>query len=479
MDSDSQSKDRKQFLIGERTSRYQTTNQLLEYDAPADYDYTEPNDTYHKRLCELVKHSDPTIKSSQPKPDQFHKPNSTKPTCQMVTHARMTNYKHVNLLSCTKGIPCGLLTCPACSSAWRSKWRAIISYGCHQLIDMDGYFLTLTAQNLRPNEPNDEILFRLHESFYTFRKNFLNRYLKGSYYFMIYELGSKRLRPHQHMLLYPPEPIPTNDKRSRYTNELDWVNSMSDDAINFQNHLINHGYGRIFHSEKLRNGPAGATSYLGKYLAKSNVKSIDPRDTRVSRYLDRSLRVCNTSRNWPRNRHLETFFHGTTLFDYDNKYHQIPMCNCKPSNPQELHREIDIAKHVWLEPLQKFGKDVVFPFVYWYVRSYRQYYQLYSKHRQLISDPGPETLQLKTVNYQLRQLLRDRNTAKRQLEKFGYKGSQKFLFYIFKYPDLLTSSSDASSSSSEVPRLPPALLPNSSVLPLTPSNMYPTPPYAR
>lgn len=92
----------------------------------------------------------------------------------------MTNYKHVNLLSCSKGIPCGLLTCPACSSAWRSKWRAITSYGCHHLIDSDGYFLTLTAENLRPNEPNNEILFRLHESFYTFRKNFINRYLKGS-----------------------------------------------------------------------------------------------------------------------------------------------------------------------------------------------------------------------------------------------------------------------------------------------------------
>lgn len=92
-------KDHQKFVIGDRTSRHQTTNQLLEIDVLADYDAPEPNDTYHAQLCELVKYSDPTIKPKQPESDQFNKPLPSKPACQMVTHARMTNYKHVNLLS--------------------------------------------------------------------------------------------------------------------------------------------------------------------------------------------------------------------------------------------------------------------------------------------------------------------------------------------------------------------------------------------
>ena len=93
--------------------------------------------------------------------------------------------------------------------------------------------------------------------------------------------------------------------------------------------LTRWGLGEIHHVERLKHGPAGATSYLGKYLAKTKSKTIYANGHRVRMY--------ETSRSWPRNPDIPQYFHGMGA----DHTPETPFCihNHAHVHPEQQHYE--------------------------------------------------------------------------------------------------------------------------------------------
>ena len=365
-----------------------------------------------------------------------------KPVCRSQVPMRMRTWmatKHQPHYTCTYMTKCGKLSCDACSASWRSKVRAIINYGADALSGRDGYFTTFTIAGHHDKLP------RLKQAFHNFRKQHLNKSLSGSYFFKIYELGGKYDRPHIHCLIYPSRPLLPDNTRIGKTQSLNsWQTSLNPLQLQFQKRLTKSGFGPIYHSERLRNGPKGATTYLGKYLAKANAKTLSINN--------RQIRVYETSRNWPRNRQFPLFLHGDCVYTKPDptRLHQPtipPLCQCKPTHPHELSRANRLAIQHWIRPFLYGHYPTIIMAIQNFITAYRRYYYYRATQKDQIAQESLLGKQLvgKTATKELARRY-SRLTSCRNFIFFQlhYEGPIKLLFYLHKHQNLLSLLSDLS-----------------------------------
>lgn len=369
-----------------------------------------------------------------------HHPKPPKLVCKNQFPQRMTSYHNDSQYTCSHMVQCGRLDCPACAAAWRKKHRAKINYGASILEDTPGYFITLTVEGPgHTKKQRQKLLHELKQAFYTLRHTYFNQTLKGSYYVCAFEFGTKKRRPHLHLLLYPPKPIALIPRIAKHQTLRNWQSTLDADAKQFQQKLISHGFGRLAHSEKLRYGARGATTYLGKYLSKADSKQSYARPTLTpdGLVLRRRSRLINYSRNWPVNPPIDTFFHGLTHTDRENNYPECPLCDCKPRTPQELHYENKRAIRHWLEPLKNLDPYTLSEMIKNFVRCYRNFHYYCYTQVDILNSCPDRTAAYNKIMFTVRLYNAQKDAALKALRYLGYRGSQKLLFYLYKHLELI------------------------------------------
>lgn len=266
-------------------------------------------------------------------------------------------------------VGCGKLDCVACSAQWRRQVRARIAHGASAFPEL--HFLTLTVQDLpdNPNETQLQMLDRLMTAWRGLRRHYLNRTYDSFPFYRVVESGSKNGCPHLHIVT--PVPVPACDKASKYPTKRQWEASLTQYAREFQSALVSAGFGPIYHAERLRYGAAGAVSYLGKYLAKSESKMLLRPD-------GRKVRAAESSRDFPSLRKRPSYLVGTIQPDRCAS-HQDWACDCGyTKTPQARNYNNRMSVRRWLAPLDL---DDVFcqNFITQYVHHKRRYYYYRSK----------------------------------------------------------------------------------------------------
>lgn len=274
------------------------------------------------------------------------------PQCDKGARVRLRCYHDLDRVI---QVACGKVgECTECMNAWRGKVRRRIFEGCRQ---GNLWFFTVTFM---ADVSLDEGMRRWRLLWKELaRRGF------GHRMFRVVELTDSG-RPHFHAVV--DGPMVAIEKALKHTNGRrgedigHYIGRQSQEARAFiWEVLIPHGFGIIAHCERVRLGGKGASSYLGKYLSKSKVKSLVRED-------GRRVRVAEGSRNWLVDPPVPTFRYGTVrvavtrtvtpsgrVVVVEDECHDA-RCRCSVPRRKMLQPEgkavDDAAKVVWRARLQ-------------------------------------------------------------------------------------------------------------------------------
>lgn len=282
----------------------------------------------------------------------------SRPQCDKGARVRLSCYHDLDRVI---QVACGKVgECVECMNAWRGKVRRRIFEGCRQ---GNLWFFTVTFM---ADVSLDEGMRR-----WRLLWKELSRRGLGLRMFRVVELTEREARdggkvPHFHAVI--DGPMPAILKAQKWTNGHrgepigHYIDRQDQEARAFiWEVLIPHGFGIIAHCERVRLGGKGASSYLGKYLSKSKVKSLVRQD-------GRRVRVAEGSRNWLVDPPVPTFRYGTVrvavtrtvtpsgrVVVVEDECHDA-RCRCSVPRRKMLQPEgkavDDAAKLVWRSRLQ-------------------------------------------------------------------------------------------------------------------------------
>lgn len=160
-------------------------------------------------------------------------------------------------------VACGKVgECEECMEAWRSRVRRRVRNGA-RMPRFGLWFLTLTFAD-------PVTLDSAMASWRTFRRSLMREFPRARL-FRVVEL-TKTGRPHFHAVVDADLPRIYKADKGGESLESYWA-KQSDRARDFLlRHVLPAGFGPISDCERVRRGPGGAASYMGKYLSKANSK---------------------------------------------------------------------------------------------------------------------------------------------------------------------------------------------------------------
>lgn len=266
------------------------------------------------------------------------------PQCDKGARVRLRCYHDLDRVI---QVACGKVgECAECMNAWRGKVRRRIFEGCRQ---GNLWFFTVTFM---ADVSLDEGMRR-----WRLLWKELSRRGLGHRMFRVVELTERTARdggkvPHFHAVI--DGPMPAIAKAQKRTNGHrgegigHYIDRQDQEARAFiWEVLIPQGFGIIAHCERVRLGGRGASSYLGKYLSKSKVKSLERDD-------GRRVRVAEGSRNWLENPPVPTYRYGSV--ELTGKALGDAPCRCSVPRRKMLQvegRKVDeAAKLVWRSRLR-------------------------------------------------------------------------------------------------------------------------------